>query len=70
MNEEAVIEQLTEKANRADPVSVCGIYNGLTAQERWIPPASLKAKLADGIGLTKATSKCLASAIRFYRCRI
>ena len=61
MNEEAVIEQLTEKQTELIEFLYVD-YNGLT-RGKVIPLASLKAKLADGIGLS-------ASAIRFYRCRI
>ena len=53
MNEEAVIEQLTEKQTELIEFLYVD-YNGLT-RGKVIPLASLKAKLADGIGLTKAT---------------
>lgn len=53
MNEEAVIEQLTEKQSELIEFLYVD-YNGLT-RGKVIPLASLKAKLADGIGLTKAT---------------
>ena len=51
MNEEAVIEQLTEKQTELIEFLYVD-YNGLT-RGKVIPLASLKAKLADGIGLTK-----------------
>ena len=53
MGDEAVIEQLTEKQTELIEFLYVD-YNGLT-RGKVIPLASLKAKLADGIGLTKAT---------------
>ncbi|MDE3281582.1 glutamine synthetase family protein [Lacticaseibacillus parahuelsenbergensis] len=53
MDDEAVIEQLTEKQTELIEFLYVD-YNGLT-RGKVIPLASLKAKLADGIGLTKAT---------------
>ncbi|RXT56784.1 glutamine synthetase family protein [Lacticaseibacillus chiayiensis] len=53
MNNEAVIEELTEKQTELIEFLYVD-YNGLT-RGKVIPLASLKAKLADGIGLTKAT---------------
>lgn len=53
MNDEAVIEELTEKQTELIEFLYVD-YNGLT-RGKVIPLASLKAKLADGIGLTKAT---------------
>lgn len=53
MNDEAVIEELTEKQTELIEFLYVD-YNGLT-RGKVIPLASLKAKLDDGIGLTKAT---------------
>lgn len=53
MDDEAVSEQLTEKQTELIEFLYVD-YNGLT-RGKVIPLASLKPKLADGIGLTKAT---------------